>query len=157
MSISRIFNTLSLLLIAGVTLAACSAQSPEETPTDDAAGTQQVEQMDETTGAETDSEMDTEADRQLTVDMYNFGYSQETIEASPGETIEITLTNSEGYHDFVIDELDVDSGRTNAGEVTTATVTIPEDTAVGTSYEYYCSVGNHRAQGMVGTLEVVAE
>jgi azurin len=57
---------------------------------------------------------------------------------------------------LVIDELDVDSGRTNAGEETSVTFTIPEDAEPGTEYAYYCSVGNHRAQGQEGVLRVVA-
>jgi nitrite reductase (NO-forming) len=53
-------------------------------------------------------------------------------------------------HDFVIDELGVQSDKVNNGE--TATVQFVAD-KVGT-FEYYCSVGNHRAMGMVGKLIV---
>jgi heme/copper-type cytochrome/quinol oxidase subunit 2 len=53
-------------------------------------------------------------------------------------------------HDFVIDELGVKIPVTQAGD--TSVVEFVADTP-GT-YEYYCSVGEHRAQGQVGTLIV---
>ncbi len=161
LSLTRISSSLAVMLTAGMVFAACAAQTPEESPAP-AADTDTMETMEETGTSESmddmgDDNMETADATEMTVDMFNFGYSEETIEATPGETLNIELTNSDGYHDFMIDELDVDSGRTNAGEVTSVTFTVPEDAAPGTTYEYYCSVGSHRAQGMVGTLEVVAE
>jgi plastocyanin len=88
------------------------------------------------------------------IDMTNYAYSIEEIQAEPGETINILLNSEEGTHDFVIDELDVDSGIVNAGGQTELTFSIPEDAEAGTSYEYYCSVGNHRQLGQVGTLVI---
>jgi len=53
-------------------------------------------------------------------------------------------------HDFVIDELGVQSERVSLGEVTTFEFSTNE---LGV-YEYYCSVGSHRAQGMFGAFIV---
>jgi len=53
-------------------------------------------------------------------------------------------------HDFNIDEFDVKLPVTAAGE--TNSVTFIADT-IG-EFEYYCSVGQHRQLGQVGTLVV---
>ncbi|HIA92179.1 TPA: hypothetical protein EYO12_03640 [Candidatus Saccharibacteria bacterium] len=86
------------------------------------------------------------------VDMSNFEFSTDLITASPGDTVTVNLINSGGTHDFVIDEFGVQSETINTGETTSVTFTVPAD-AEG-EYEYYCSIGNHREQGMVGTLVV---
>jgi len=94
-----------------------------------------------------------EESREISMEMGGFYYAPNVIEAEAGETITVTVENVGGFHDFVIDELDVATEKVNEGETVVATFTIPED-ASGTKYEFYCSVGNHRAQGMVGTLMV---
>lgn len=88
--------------------------------------------------------------KEFTVDAFNFGYSVNEIRVSEGDTVTITLTNSDGFHDWVVDEFDAATDKIPAGETTS--VTFVADKA-GT-FEYYCSVGSHRAQGMVGTLVV---
>ena len=93
---------------------------------------------------------DTQPDREYVVTTENFSFSPETMTAKVGETVRITLRNTEGTHDLRIDELGVDTGITTAGrEAVVEFVALEEGT-----YEYYCSVGNHRAMGMVGTLTV---
>lgn len=89
---------------------------------------------------------------QVTIDMTgsNYEYDVEEIRVQEGDTVTVNFTSSEGFHDFVVDAFDAQTERVNVGEQTS--VTFVADTA-GT-YEYYCSVGNHRAQGMVGTLIV---
>lgn len=87
-----------------------------------------------------------------TINMKNFEFSSAQITASPGDTVTVNLTNSGGTHDFVIDELNVQSAVINSGEETSVTFTVPSD-ATG-SYSYYCSIGNHRALGMEGTLVI---
>ena len=51
-------------------------------------------------------------------------------------------------HDFVIDELSVRTKIAQAGEIVGVEIVANE---VG-EFEFYCSVGNHRDMGMVGTL-----
>jgi nitrite reductase (NO-forming) len=67
-----------------------------------------------------------------------------------GETVRINLTNEQGFHDWVIDEFNARTKQINAGQ--TDTVEFVAD-KVGT-FEYYCSVGNHRQMGMIGKLIV---
>ncbi|KKT09719.1 MAG: Plastocyanin [candidate division WWE3 bacterium GW2011_GWB2_43_22] len=56
----------------------------------------------------------------------------------------------EGTHDLRLDEFNVATKLLKAGE--TDTVEFTADKAG--VFEYYCSVGEHRKMGMVGTLTV---
>ena len=80
--------------------------------------------------------------------MYYFKPSE--IKVKKGEKVRIVLKNVEGMHDFVIDELKVNSGIIQSGQ-TTEFEFVAEKTG---EFEYYCSVSNHRAMGMKGTLVV---
>jgi plastocyanin len=80
----------------------------------------------------------------------NFTFEVETIEANMGEELVVTVTNVSGVHDFVIDELDINTGLIPEGE--SVEVSIPTD-QVG-EFEYYCSVGQHRDLGMKGMLTI---
>lgn len=92
------------------------------------------------------------APTQVTFDLNttNYSYSQTELTVKQGDVVTIHLTNDLGTHNFIIDELDVASITINSGQSTQVTFTA---TQKGT-YEYYCSVGNHRELGMVGTLIV---
>lgn len=90
------------------------------------------------------------AAKSFDVDSFSFGYSMDTITVSEGDTVTINLTNSDGFHDWVVDEFDAATEKISAGGSTS--VTFVADKAG--SYEFYCSVGSHRANGMVGTLIV---
>ncbi len=92
-----------------------------------------------------------EAGKEFTIDSFEFGYDQKTITVKEGDTVTINLTNSGKMpHDWVVDEFDAATKQIKNGE--TDTLTFVADKA-GT-YEFYCSVGQHRANGMVGTLIV---
>ncbi|GIK84284.1 MAG: hypothetical protein BroJett025_09060 [Patescibacteria group bacterium] len=80
----------------------------------------------------------------------DFSFDVKEIRVKQGEKLTVSVTNEKGFHDFVIDELAVNSGMIPAGE--TMELEIPTDKP-GT-YEYYCSVGQHRQMGMKGTLIV---
>jgi nitrosocyanin len=80
--------------------------------------------------------------------MYYF--KPNVITVKKGDTVKIVFTNKEGMHDWVIDEFNARTKKIKEGE--TDTVTFVADT-VGT-FEYYCSVGSHRAMGMKGSLIV---
>jgi plastocyanin len=86
----------------------------------------------------------------FTLDSFSYGYSEEEIRVKQGDTVTINLTNSAGFHDWVVDEFAAATEKIGAGETTS--VTFVADKA-GT-FEYYCSVGSHRQQGMVGNLVV---
>lgn len=80
----------------------------------------------------------------------NFSYDQTEIRVKEGDTVVINFTSTDGFHDWVVDEFDAKTARVSTGNTTS--VAFVADKA-GT-YEYYCSVGTHRQQGMVGTLIV---
>lgn len=79
-----------------------------------------------------------------------FTFSLKEMRVKQGDTVTVTFANKEGFHDWVLDEFNARTKQIKTGE--TDAVTFVADQA-GT-FEYYCSVGNHRAQGMVGKLIV---
>lgn len=93
------------------------------------------------------------SDQTVDIVMSNFDFSEETINASPGDVITVNLSIDGGSHDFVIDELGVQSEVIGGSDTDTVTFTVPDD-AAGQTYTFYCSIGNHRAQGMEGQLVI---
>ena len=88
--------------------------------------------------------------KEFTVTGENFSFSPSLITVKKGDKVKITFKNSEGFHDFVVDEFGAATKQTKAP--TTEVIEFTAD-KVG-SFEYYCSVGSHRAMGMKGTLIV---
>lgn len=88
----------------------------------------------------------------FTLEGGSFYFKPNVIEVKKGDKVKVVLNSVSMMHDFVIDELNVKSAQAKSG--TSTSVEFVAD-KVG-SFEFYCSVGEHRAQGMVGTL-VVAE
>jgi plastocyanin len=86
----------------------------------------------------------------FTLDSFSYGYSEAELRVKKGDTVTIILTNSGGFHDWVVDEFAAATEKISTGDTTTVTFVADE---AGT-FEYYCSVGNHRQQGMVGNLIV---
>jgi plastocyanin len=80
----------------------------------------------------------------------NYYFKPNSITVKEGQPVKITLTSVEGTHDFVIDEFNVKTQTVNADQSTSVEFT-PDKTG---SFEFYCSVANHRALGMKGTLIV---
>ena len=77
-------------------------------------------------------------------------FAPKTITVKKGESVKIVMNSVDMMHDFVIDELDVKMPIVKSGD--TGTVEFVAD-QVGT-FEYYCSVGDHKSKGQVGTLIV---
>jgi plastocyanin len=111
------------------------------------------EEMIESDGSDGDEKDTSGIHRELTIEMYNHGYSRETIRARAGETWDITLLGMEGSHNLVIDELNVISETIGEEEETVVTIEMPTDPAED-GYIYYCSVADHRELGMEGRLIV---
>ena len=88
--------------------------------------------------------------KEFTVTGSNFKFDVPEIRVKEGDTVKITFKNSGGFHDFVIDEFDVATKQGNGPSE--ETVTFVADKA-GT-YEFYCSVGQHRQMGMKGSFIV---
>ncbi|OGG03657.1 hypothetical protein A2W14_04040 [Candidatus Gottesmanbacteria bacterium RBG_16_37_8] len=84
------------------------------------------------------------------LDAINFSYNIKEIRVKKGTRVKINLVRKQGFHDLVIDEF---NARTKQlGEGSEDSVEFVAD-KTGT-FEYYCSVGQHRQQGMVGKLIV---
>jgi nitrite reductase (NO-forming) len=144
-----------LLLSITVLMAGCSTQSEAnvdstqtlpESNSDDTV----VETSPEIPVNENEVEETTDEVLVIELDAFSFGYSVEEIRATVGQKVRVVMTNTGGRHDFVIDELNARTSIIGAGETTEATFTVTE----AGEFEYYCSVGSHRAAGMVGTLIV---
>jgi plastocyanin len=104
----------------------------------------------ETTESST-SEMESDAEAQVfNISGTDFAFDVTEMRVKEGDTITINFSSADGFHDWVLDVFDAATEQVRPG--TPTSVTFVADTA-GT-YEYYCSVGSHRANGMVGTLIV---
>jgi plastocyanin len=90
-----------------------------------------------------------EGARRIEVVGRSFEFDPAEISAQTGEDLAIVLESEDVSHDFVIDEFE---GRVEA---------VGGSSAVGGfragspgRYRFYCSIGDHRAEGMVGVLVV---
>jgi len=80
----------------------------------------------------------------------NFSFSETKLRVKVGDRVKIIFKNEDGFHDWVIDEF---SARTP--QIQTGTQAEVEFVAsIAGTFEYYCSVGEHRAKGMKGNLIV---
>lgn len=87
---------------------------------------------------------------EVKLDGFMYGYSVKEIRVKKGDVVKIDFTSTDGFHDWVIDEFNARTEKVNTGGNTSVTFTADK---TGT-FEYYCSVGKHRANGMVGKLIV---
>ncbi|MEK7612190.1 MAG: cupredoxin domain-containing protein [Patescibacteria group bacterium] len=88
--------------------------------------------------------------REFTVQGSGFSFAPSTMRVRKGDIVRVTFKNTGGIHDFVIDEFNARTKQIASGAE--ETIEFVADQA-GT-FEYYCSVGDHRAKGMVGTITV---
>ena len=84
----------------------------------------------------------------FTVTGNNFKFDLPEIRVKKGDKVRITFNNQTGFHDFVLDEFNVKTRQYNGAA--TESISFLADKA-GT-FEYYCSVGQHRQMGMKGNL-----
>lgn len=128
-------KTLRILLVGGLLVLAAFVL-PAQT-------TQKSQEVVDLTGS-------TASVKEITVmnDGYTFIPSEITVNL--GDTVRITFQNTGGVHDWVLDEFNVATPVFRGKK--SETVEFVAD-KVGT-FEYYCSVANHRALGMWGTFIV---
>lgn len=88
--------------------------------------------------------------KEFVVEGKPFEYSLKEITVKKGDKVKITFKNTQGFHDLTIDQLDVKTKQIQAGEEDSLEFVADK---AGT-FEYFCSVGNHRQMGMVGKLIV---
>lgn len=98
----------------------------------------------------TDSAITDASIKEFSVTGSAFKFDPKEIRVKKGDTVKITFKNASGVHDFTIDELNVATKQLTQGAQETVEFVASE---TGT-FEYYCSVSNHRAQGMKGSLIV---
>lgn len=88
--------------------------------------------------------------KEITVEGSNFKFMPTEIRVKKGDTVRVIFKNTGGMHDFVIDELNVKTKVIQGGQEETVEFVADKEG----SFEYYCSVGQHRQMGMKGTLIV---
>lgn len=150
-----VFVVIALAVLGGVFLMGQSKKTDEQSmqaaqvsPTPEGA---MVEVTEETVTTTPEAAMTDGEEKTFTIESTPFKFNPATITVNEGDTVKITLNNKTGTHDFVIDEITGAKTKVlQAGQ--SETITFVADKA-GT-YEYYCSVGNHRQMGMVGKLIV---
>ena len=137
-----------VLLAAGCSSSTTTTQDTSTTPpADTTAVTPQPTQP--TTPTPT-TPAPTATTKSFTVTGANFSFTPTTLTVNKGDTVKIHFVNSGGFHDWVLDEFNVKTPTIQGGA--TADVQFVAD-KTGT-FEYYCSVGDHRQMGMKGTLTV---
>ncbi len=88
--------------------------------------------------------------KEFTVTGQNFSFTPNVINVNKGDVVKITFKNAQGFHDFRLDDFKVATTQMQTGGEGTVTF-VADKTG---SFQYYCSVGQHRANGMWGTLTV---
>jgi nitrite reductase (NO-forming) len=88
--------------------------------------------------------------KDFTVVAKNFSFTPNTITVKKGDKVKLTVENMDGFHNLKIDEFGVATSLLKSPAQETVEFIADK---VGT-FQYYCSVGNHRAMGMWGTLTV---
>jgi uncharacterized cupredoxin-like copper-binding protein len=95
--------------------------------------------------------MQTNGIQEITLDASEFSFSQTTLSVTKGQPVRLVLKNTGKMpHDWVVDELNAKTKIIKSGETDTIEFTPSES---GT-FSFYCSVGQHRAQGMEGKITV---
>lgn len=77
-------------------------------------------------------------------------FSVKEIKVKKGDKVQIVFKNESGFHDWVIDDFNTRTKQIPAGQSETVEF-IADKTG---TFEYYCSVGKHRQNGMKGNLIV---
>lgn len=88
--------------------------------------------------------------REIRVEGFNFGYGPDRIEVAAGERVRLVFDNMQGTHDFVVEGTDIRTPVIQSGQTSVVEFQIDE----AGEYNFYCSVGSHRAAGMEGVLVV---
>lgn len=81
---------------------------------------------------------------------YIDGVENPDIFVKEGDKVRIEFSSQQGFHDWVVDEFNAFTERVESGSVPAIEFIADKK---GT-FEYYCSVGKHRANGMKGKFIV---
>lgn len=103
------------------------------------------------TGVEEKKVVEEEEVREIEVSGKEYSFSPSSVSVKKGEKIKITFTNNGNLpHNLVIDELGVSTKTIAPGKSDTVEFTAEGDV----NLTFYCNIGNHRAQGMEGTIKI---
>lgn len=138
----------SAFVLAGCAQTTTPVATTEPTPVDSSAIEESMIPTEASPAAE--SAMEVEGAKTFTVVGTDFDFDVKEMKVKKGDTVTIVFKNSAGFHDWVIDEFDAKTKQLAAGKEETITFVADK---TGT-FEYYCSVGKHRENGMVGNLIV---
>ena len=87
---------------------------------------------------------------EVTIEGNSFKFTPNVIKAKKGDTVRLIFKSTGAIHNLVIDEFGIETNKIGDGEEEEVEFVVDK---AGT-FEYYCSVANHRAMGMVGKLIV---
>lgn len=102
------------------------------------------------TSVDVGANVTTGALKEITVTSSGMTFNPKTLTVKKGDRVRITFTNGGGTHDLRVDGYNVGTKVISGG----ASETFEFVADQAGSFEYYCSVGSHRAMGMKGTLTV---
>ena len=88
--------------------------------------------------------------KEFTVSNAGLTFNPKTLAVKKGDRVKITFKNTGGTHDLRVDGYGVGTKVISANQQESFEFTADK----AGSFEYFCSVGNHRAMGMKGTLTV---
>lgn len=100
--------------------------------------------------AESTSSSAAVAVKEFNVTGSSFKFDPAIITVNKGDLVKINFQNVGGTHSLVLDDFNVKTEVLSGGKSQSIQFTADKS---GT-FEYYCSVGNHRAMGMTGKLVV---
>ncbi len=78
------------------------------------------------------------------------GVENSQIKVKEGDKVRIEFTSTKGFHDWKVDEFSAATEKVNDGGSTFVEF-VPDKKG---TFEYYCSIGQHRKNGMKGSLIV---
>ncbi len=87
----------------------------------------------------------------VTIEAFDFGFDPSQVTVAIGDTIEL-FSSGQAPHNFVIEGHE-DEAVDFPEDGSTVEWTVPDSIPAGT-YTFYCGIGNHRAEGMEGEIEV---
>jgi len=134
------------LLVVGIIIARMPKKTSSPTPIQLSPTTTETVQGAATTATTTDN---TNV-KEFTVDGTNYAFSPSEIRVKKGDTVRIIFKDDEGQHNLIVDGYNLSTNL--IGEGSQDTIQFVADKTG--EFEYYCSVGSHRALGMSGKLIV---
>lgn len=139
---------IGILLLAAILVGCTQAPTGQVVPPEN-------EQEHAPTERQTETDLPGEPDVTFRMTGTNFrfhmdGQENPELRVRQGDLVRIEFESTEGFHDWVVDEFGAATAQVRPGTPTFVEFTAGEP---GT-YEYYCSVGSHRENGMRGALIV---